>query len=77
MIMNIPGVGSQYLIGFTDSDGNAYDGAKTYQGDAAQGHSGSRVLVVDSVRQPNPLDAANPAKVSSRRQPDLSFACAR
>ena len=31
MIMNIPGVGSQYLMGFTDSDGNPYDGAKTYK----------------------------------------------
>ena len=31
MIMNIPGVGSQYLIGFTDSDGDPYDGRKTYK----------------------------------------------
>jgi hypothetical protein len=31
MIMNIPGVGSQYLIGFVDSDGNPYDGSKTYK----------------------------------------------
>ena len=31
MIMNIPGVGSQYLIGFSDSDGNPYDGSKTYK----------------------------------------------
>ncbi|MGB5249631.1 MAG: DUF1254 domain-containing protein, partial [Gammaproteobacteria bacterium] len=31
MIMNIPGVGSQYLIGFLDSDGNQYDGGKTYK----------------------------------------------
>ena len=31
MIMNIPGVGSQYLIGFLDSDGNQYDGSKTYK----------------------------------------------
>ena len=28
MIMNIPGVGSQYLMGFLDSDGNPYDGSK-------------------------------------------------
>ena len=31
MIMRIPGVGSQYLMGFLDSDGNAFDGAKTYK----------------------------------------------
>jgi hypothetical protein len=31
MIMNIPGVGSQYLMGFVDSDGNPYDGSKTYK----------------------------------------------
>uniref|UniRef100_UPI003670787D DUF1254 domain-containing protein n=1 Tax=Ruegeria meonggei TaxID=1446476 RepID=UPI003670787D len=31
MIMNLPEVGSQYLIGFLDSDGNAYDGSKTYK----------------------------------------------
>jgi hypothetical protein len=31
MIMRLPGVGSQYLMGFLDSEGNAYDGAKTYK----------------------------------------------
>lgn len=31
MIMRIPNVGSQYLIGFTDSAGNPFDGAKTYR----------------------------------------------
>ncbi|WP_323844568.1 DUF1254 domain-containing protein [Microbulbifer magnicolonia] len=31
MIMRIPGVGSQYLMGFLDADGNPYDGAKTYR----------------------------------------------
>jgi len=31
MIMNIPGVGSQYLMGFVDSEGNQYDGSKTYK----------------------------------------------
>ena len=31
MIMRIPGVGSQYLMGFLDADGNAFDGAKTYK----------------------------------------------
>jgi len=31
MIMRIPGVGSQYLMGFRDSNGNPFDGAKTYK----------------------------------------------
>ena len=31
MIMRVPNVGSQYLIGFTDADKNYFDGAKTYK----------------------------------------------
>jgi hypothetical protein len=31
MIMQIPGVGSQYLIGFRDAKGDVFDGAKTYK----------------------------------------------
>ena len=31
MIMRIPGVGSQYLMGFLDSAGNPYDGGRTYR----------------------------------------------
>jgi len=31
MIMRLPNVGSQYLMGFTDADKNPYDGAKTYR----------------------------------------------
>ena len=31
MIMRIPDVGSQYLMGFLDSNGNPYDGGKTYK----------------------------------------------
>jgi hypothetical protein len=31
MIMRIPEVGSQYLMGFLDKDGNPFDGAKTYK----------------------------------------------
>jgi hypothetical protein len=31
MIMRIPDVGSQYLMGFLDADGNPYDGGKTYK----------------------------------------------
>jgi hypothetical protein len=31
MIMRIPGVGSQYLMGFLDADGEVLDGGKTYK----------------------------------------------
>ncbi len=31
MIMNIPDVGSQYLMGFLDANGDPFDGAKTYK----------------------------------------------
>jgi len=31
MIMRVPNVGSQYLIGFTDADKNYFEGAKTYK----------------------------------------------
>ena len=31
MIMRIPGVGSQYLMGFLDADGAPFDGARTYR----------------------------------------------
>ncbi|MGB7933065.1 MAG: DUF1254 domain-containing protein [Gammaproteobacteria bacterium] len=31
MIMRIPGVGSQYLMGFLDADKNPFDGARTYR----------------------------------------------
>jgi hypothetical protein len=31
MIMRIPDVGSQYLMGFLDADGEPFDGAKTYK----------------------------------------------
>lgn len=31
MIMRIPGVGSQYLMGFLDANGDPFDGSKTYK----------------------------------------------
>jgi hypothetical protein len=31
MVMRIPGVGSQYLMGFLDADGKPLDGARTYR----------------------------------------------
>lgn len=31
MVMRLPGVGSQYLMGFLDANGDPYDGSKTYK----------------------------------------------
>jgi hypothetical protein len=31
MIMRMPGIGSQYLMGYTDADKNPFDGGKTYR----------------------------------------------
>jgi hypothetical protein len=37
MIMRIPDVGSQYLMGFLDADGEPFDGAKTYKATLPKG----------------------------------------
>jgi len=37
MIMRIPGVGSQYLMGFLDAEGEPFDGAKTYKATLPKG----------------------------------------
>ncbi len=44
------------------------------QGDAAQGYPGQGVLVLDGLRQPDPVDVADAPEVSARRLPELSFA---
>ncbi len=47
------------------------------QGDAAEGHSRGQVLVGHLVRQPDPLNAPNPATVPTCRKPDISVAGCR
>ena len=70
MIMRLPNVGSQYLMGFTDADKNTFDGGQDVQGDPAAEHSRGQVLVVHRVRQPDSLHAADAAALPARRQPD-------
>ncbi len=77
MIMRIPDVGSQYLIGFVDSAGNPYDGAKTYKVTLPKDIPAARVLVAHFVRQPVAFDAPDAAAFPTRRQPDLSHARGR
>ena len=74
MIMRLTGIGSQYLGAFVDSNGEYFDGAKTYKVTLAQGHPGGGVLVVHRLRQPDALDARHAAALSARRQPELSDA---
>ncbi len=62
MIMRIPGVGSQYLMAVLDAEGEILRRREDLQGDAAQGHPGRGLLVVDALRQPDPLDAADAAE---------------
>ena len=67
MIMRIPGVGSQYLMGFLDAGKNNLDGGKTYKVTLPKGHSSGCVLVVHPLRQPVSLDARHAATFPARR----------
>ncbi len=77
MIMRIPDVGSQYLIGFVDSDRQSLRWRQDVQGHAAQGDPRGEILVADLVRQPVAFHAADASAVPPRRQPDLSHARGR
>ena len=74
MAMRLSGIGSQYLMATVDADKQYFDGAKTYKANAAQGHPGEELLVLDALRQPDALDARHAAALSARRQPELSVA---
>ena len=72
MAMRLPNVGSQYLENFRDSQGNWFDGNKTYKVTLPPNIPAAQVLVVHRVRQSVALDARHPATLSTRGQPDLS-----
>ena len=74
MIMRLTGIGSQYLGAFVDSNGEYFDGGKTYKVTLPQGHPGGEVLVLHRLRQPDALDARHAAALPARRQPELSDA---
>ena len=46
MIMRLPDIGSQYLMGFMDADKNPYDGGKTYRVTLPKDIPGGGILVV-------------------------------
>ena len=53
-----PGIGSQYLVAFMDSNKAYFDGAKTYTRHVAAGHPRGPVLVAHALRQPDPVDCS-------------------
>ena len=73
MIMNIPGVGSQYLMAFLDPAGDVFDGAKTYKVTLPKDIPAKAFWSLTRLRQPDPLDAANAAEIPARRLPKLSL----
>jgi hypothetical protein len=77
MIMRIPEVGSQYLMGFLDADGNPFDGAKTYKvtlpKDIPARAFWSFTLYDNQTRSM----LQTPQKISSGRQPELPVAGSR
>ena len=72
MAMRLPGLGSQYLLGFMDADKQFF-----LQGHAAQGYSRGELLVVHTLRQHDALDARHAATLPASRQPELSLARCR
>ncbi len=72
MIMRLTGIGSQYIGAFVDSNGEYFDGGKTYKMTLRPRHPGGEVLVVHRLRQPDALDARHAAALPARRQPELS-----
>ena len=74
MAMRVTGIGSQYLHRHAGCRQELLRRLQDLQGDAAQRHSGSELLVVHALRQPVALDARHAAALSARRQPELSIA---
>ncbi len=74
MAMRVTGIGSQYLFAIARCRQELLRRRQDLQGDAAQGHSGSELLVVDALRQHDALDARHAAALPARRQSELSLA---
>jgi hypothetical protein len=77
MIMRIPGVGSQYLMGFLDKNGNPFDGAKTYKVTLPKGIPVAAFWSLTLYDNQTRSNAADAAEISARRQSKLPLACGR
>ncbi len=73
MIMRIPGVGSQYLMGFLDADKNPFDGAKTYKCTLPKGIPAEKFWSFTLYDNQSRSMLATPQRYP-RRKPDLSVA---
>ena len=74
MIMRLPKVGSQYLMGFLDADKNDLDGGKTYKVTLPKDIPAAAFWSFTLYDNQIALDAPNAAALSARRQPELSVA---
>jgi hypothetical protein len=61
MCMRLTGVGSQYLVAFTDRDNHYFDGARAYWCTLPAGIPEREFLVAHALRQSDPLHAADAA----------------
>jgi hypothetical protein len=71
MAMRLENVGSQYLENFRATQGNAFDGSKTYKVTLPPRIPAARFWSF-TARQSVALDALHAATFSTRRRPDLS-----
>ena len=74
MIMRLPRVGSQYLMGFLDADKNDLDGGKTYKVTLPPNIPAAAFWSFTLYDNQIALDARHAAALSARRQPELSVA---
>ena len=64
------GVGSQYVMSYTDSESKPLDGGKTLQDPPATPHPGEDLLVPRALRQPDSLADPDRPTVPEHRQPE-------
>ena len=74
MIMRLPDVGSQYLMGFLDSDGNPVRRRQDLQGDAAEEHPRPRSSGRSRSTTTRRARCSTRRSATRGRQPDLSLA---
>jgi hypothetical protein len=71
MIMRLPNVGSQYLMGFLDADKNPLDGGKTYKVTLPKDIPAGKFWSFHRVRQSESLHASDAAALPACWKPDV------
>ena len=77
MCMRLENVGSQYLENFRDSQGNPFDGSKTYKVTLPPNIPAARFWSFTVYDNQTPLDARYAAALPARGQPEFSVASRR